>query len=356
MRPVPGIADLDEPDVTEMPQRVVLTDAMAIALGRVHDQDRTGDPLPEADGVPVGHVVGVPRTRVVVELPGERAVLVPVGTVHGEMARLFGGQVRIGLLHAPVGIVECGIPAWGAPGEGVVRGDPVPEALVGRDRRAAGMQPHALDDHELLHGLRKDARIQRRDRAAHGVGDQRHRLELGLPDKLRDVLHVLEPCIAAAAGPLRVAVATQVGGHDVVAVPETPRHPVPAMALILDAVQEQHVRGPGVAPVEVVESQPLGEVAVRRRVAVIHRVMPTGSDGRGLFHGGWVEPDVHALQRASSGPSNAGSASSRYRITASTMSSRQGFATTCTPIGTPVDEVPPRTTPAGHPVRSYASV
>lgn len=42
---------------------------------------------------------------------------------------------------------------------------------------------------------------------------------------------------------------------------------------------------------------------------------------------------------------------SRCCATANAMSSRPGPATTCTPMGNPSGDVPPRTTAAGHPVR-----
>ena len=58
----------------------------------------------------------------------------------------------------------------------------------------------------------------------------------------------------------------QVGGDHVVAVLEGEGDPVPGAAVVASAVDEDQGGGVGIAPVDVVEAQALGEVDLRGRV------------------------------------------------------------------------------------------
>ena len=190
------------------------------------------------------------------------------------MSRLGLGEVRVGLLHALEGVFQGGIALRDAPGELAQITDPVHQPLVPR-RRVVGpgcRHAHALDGHELCHRIGIQARVRQGHRAAHGVSDQNDVPKAGLADQLRDVVDVVDRRVGAPHQPLGITVAAQVRGDDVVVGLERLRHPVPVPAMVAAAVHEQHGRGAFVAPVHVVQTQPLREINVRRRAALLHRI------------------------------------------------------------------------------------
>jgi hypothetical protein len=56
--------------------------------------------------------------------------------------------------------------------------------------------------------------------------------------------------------------AAQIRRDDVMTRAEASSDPVPTAAMVVHAVHEQQIRGAGIAPVKVMQTQPLGEVAV----------------------------------------------------------------------------------------------
>ena len=76
---------------------------------------------------------------------------------------------------------------------------------------------------------------------------------------------VVGQMIDAAAGPLRVPVAPEVRGDDVIFLPQRLRHPIPIAAVVLPAVHQEQRWRVSVAPVDVVQSQALGKIDVRGR-------------------------------------------------------------------------------------------
>src|SRR3972149_1343405 len=81
------------------------------------------------------------------------------------------------------------------------------------------------------------------------------------------------PMIVTGARPLAVSVPPKIGGDDVPLLTQRRGDPVPVATMVAAAVDEEQGRPSGIAPVHVVEPQPLGEVGVRRRSrhAVGHR-------------------------------------------------------------------------------------
>ena len=240
----------------------------------MNEQRRAGDAPIEAVGLATGQADRRPGAHVVVELPAKGPVLVLVAAVDRQVSRLRFGEVRIGLLHALEGVFQGGIALRDATGELAQVADPFHQAFVARRRvvRPRGRHAHALDGHELRHRIGVQARIGQGHRAAHGVADQHDVLQAGLADQLRDVVDVVDRRVGAAHQPLGIAVAAQVRGDDVVVRLQRLGHPVPVPAMVASAVHQQHGRGAFVAPVHVVQTQPLREVDVRRRAALEHRI------------------------------------------------------------------------------------
>ena len=259
-----GGVDLPQRRVLEVPQRAVLADAVWIAVAGVEKQHRAGDALPQRRHVVVGDVVRAQRASVVVELPSVGAVLVLVAAVNGEVPRLFRRQVRIGLLHALVGVLHACVAAGRAGGKRSVGADPLAQPLV-RRCRGPWIQPHPLDEHQPRHGFGKRAGEQRCDGTAQRVRHHVYRRQAALANQLGDVLHVLQNRIRAAARPLRVPVAAQIRRHDVKAAAQGLRQPIPRVAVVVNAMHQEQVGVVVVAPIQIVQAQPLREVAVRSR-------------------------------------------------------------------------------------------
>ena len=268
---MPGVVDFVQRRVPKVPQRVVLADAVRIALAGVHDQHRALDALPQRGHVRVRNVVRPWRARVVVELPRVGAVLVLIAAVGGEMPSLRWGEMWVRFLHPLVGVFQGGVAARHPGSQGVVGVDPQPQPLP-RRIHVAWVQANALDDDQPLHQLREGAGEDRRDGAAQRMRDHRQRRQAPLTHQLGDVLHVFQVGVGAAEGPLRIPVAAQIGRHHVEAFAQRLRQPVPGMAMVVNAMHQQQIGRGVVAPIEVVKPQALREVAVRRGIVPIrHR-------------------------------------------------------------------------------------
>src|SRR4029453_3388691 len=118
MEPVPRAVDADHPRVGKVARPAVRGRITGAALLAVEEQGGAGDAAPQTLDVLAAHVVGEPRTHVVVELPAIGPVLVLVHAVLGEMTRLRGGEVRVLLLHAAEGVLDGRIAAGGGAGHG----------------------------------------------------------------------------------------------------------------------------------------------------------------------------------------------------------------------------------------------
>ena len=137
------------------------------------------------------------------------------------------------------------------------------------------MTAEALDRDQRLHLLGIDAGVAQRDVAAERMGNERHRREPLLIDQLREVVDVAGHGVGAGRRPLAIAMAAQVGRDDVPVVAQPLRHPVPIAAMVLAAVQQDQRRRVRVAPVDVMQPQPLREIDPRG-----------GAGGFLLRHGG----------------------------------------------------------------------
>ena len=85
------------------------------------------------------------------------------------------------------------------------------------------------------------------------------RVKALLANRWGNVLDVFEVRIGTAEGPLGVAVAAQIRRHDMESVAHRLGQPIPGVAVVVDAVNQQHVGRVVVSPVQVVQPQALGE-------------------------------------------------------------------------------------------------
>ena len=98
-----------------------------------------------------------------------------------------------------------------------------------------------------------------------------------LMDELGQVVDVARHRVVAGRRPGGIAMPAQVGGDDVVFVAQCGGHPVPVAAVVAPAMQQQQRRRGRVAPVHVVQPQPLREIDAgrwdrqrsRRRLALL---------------------------------------------------------------------------------------
>ena len=108
-------------------------------------------------------------------------------------------------------------------------------------------------------------------------------------EQARQIEDVIENGVVTADSPGAVAVAAQVGRDDVISITQLLGYEIPAARVISPAV-EQHQQGRfAVTVVDVVESEPLGEEAVRGGAGLIGqvskrpgRVRPLPSDSQVL--------------------------------------------------------------------------
>ena len=95
------------------------------------------------------------------------------------------------------------------------------------------------------------------------MGDDADREALERFQQRRHVEDVVDHGIRAADRPCRIAVAAEVGCDDVEGAAELSGDPVPAPAVVPPAVQEQQRGVLDIAPIHVVELQPLRVEVVR---------------------------------------------------------------------------------------------
>ena len=179
------------------------------------------------------------------------------------MAGAFGGEVAVLLLHPLERFVDGGVAAGQPPGEGALLIDPAMHAFrqgeMGPLGDGFGRRAEAFNGHQLLHGFRVETGVAQGDVAAERVGDDGERRHFLLMDQLGEVVDVAVHPIAAILRPLAVAMAAQVWGDDVPVFPQVLRHPVPVSAMVPPAMQQQQRWRFGVAPIDIVQPQPLGE-------------------------------------------------------------------------------------------------
>lgn len=130
-----------------------------------------------------------------------------------------------------------------------------------------GAQPLDGDQPPRLVGI--EAGIAERDMAAQGVSDDGDRRQFLLMDELGEVVDVAGHGVAAVGRPLAVPVAAQIGRDDVPVMAQRLGDPIPVPAMVPAAMKEEQRRRAGVAPIHVVQAQPLGEIDPRGRAGHI---------------------------------------------------------------------------------------
>src|ERR1700693_2118656 len=128
VQPMPRLVDADDGGVAKPRGTAVLGRVAGLALLPVQEKGRTVDPRPQVFDVVTGHIVGGPGADVVVELPAVGAVLVLVGALGGQVARLLGGEMRVLLLHAAEGVLDRRVAPGHPAGEAALLTDPVVHA------------------------------------------------------------------------------------------------------------------------------------------------------------------------------------------------------------------------------------
>ena len=133
-----------------------------------------------------------------------------------------------------------------------------------------------------------DAGVAQRDHAAERMRDDRHRRQLLLMDQLREVVDIGGDRIAAVGRPLAVAVTAQIGRQDVPVVAQRLRHPVPVAAMVAPAMHQQQRRRAGIAPIDVMQPQPLREIDARGRAGAVFVGRLLSWPAPGLLDGDWA--------------------------------------------------------------------
>src|SRR5580700_683108 len=126
-----------------------------------------------------------------------------------------------------------------------------------------------FDGHEPTDLFRVDTGIADRDVAAERMRDDGDRRQLLLMDQLRQVVDIGGRRIVAVGGPLAVAMAAQIGRQDVPVLAQRGSHPVPIAAMVAPAMDEQKRRRARVAPVDVMQPEPLREIDARGRAGAV---------------------------------------------------------------------------------------
>src|SRR5581483_6930955 len=126
-------------------------------------------------------------------------------------------------------------------------------------------RPETFDCHQRLHRAGKDARSLQGDARAQRMADQRRRSMAERIHELMQIQHVIDHRVTAADRPVGVAVAAQIGRDDMKVAPQLERDPVPIAAMIAPTVHQDREWLVGVAPIHVMQLQPLRIEVVRRR-------------------------------------------------------------------------------------------
>src|SRR5438132_4208052 len=98
--PMPGAVERDHTGMPEVAQATVGLRVCGPALLAVDEQGGTGDARPQLLDLGLRHAVGRIGARVIVEFPAVTAIFILVDAVLGQVARLLGREMLIGLLHA----------------------------------------------------------------------------------------------------------------------------------------------------------------------------------------------------------------------------------------------------------------
>src|SRR5437660_5267764 len=109
--PMPGAVERDHTGMPEVAQATIGLGVRGPAFLAVDQQGGTGDARPELLDLGLRHAVGRIGARIIVEFPAVGAVLILVDAVLGQVARLLGREMPVGLLHALQGVVDREIAA-----------------------------------------------------------------------------------------------------------------------------------------------------------------------------------------------------------------------------------------------------
>ena len=228
-------------------------------------QAGAGDGLPHPDGDLVGQEVALTA-------PGDEGGALDAGPLGPEVGPLVG-------INEPAVALPDALSAGGFPrhvpglvgqrlvgGVGLAGAQPLDHgvqrvplvglrlvALEHGGRLRVGGVGVDVDDDQGSHRLRVAHSVEERVASAGRVS---HEHEVSQGEGLDHRLHVLDVVVEAVpVGPLAVAVAPVVQGHDVIVLAHGGGEDVPAPGAVLESVQKHHRRGRGVAPPEVVESE-----------------------------------------------------------------------------------------------------
>ena len=100
VNPMPRTFERDHTGMPEVVQATVGLRVRGPAFLAVDQQGGTGDARPELLDLGLRHAVGRIGARVIVEFPAVSAIFVLVDAVLGQVARLLGREMPVGLLHA----------------------------------------------------------------------------------------------------------------------------------------------------------------------------------------------------------------------------------------------------------------
>jgi hypothetical protein len=171
--------------------------------------------------------------------------------------------MRVRFLHPLKGIFQCRIPSWQATGK--LMGAIYPTTYSLRRSQVVGparVQTYALEHYQAFNSIRINTSVERRNGATHGMSDQSQRCKLGLVHQLRDVIDIIEIVITSPFAPFRVSMATQVRCDQVIVPGKVLGEPVPGVAVVLNPVQKQHGGLVRVTPIQIVQPQAFGKIAV----------------------------------------------------------------------------------------------
>ena len=256
-----GIAEMREPSVlfgVRLPGPAFLA---------VDHQRRAADAAPQFLDLVLCHPIGRIGAHIIVELPAIGAVLVLIDAVLRQMTRLLGREMPVCFLHALEGILDRGVAPRQSARQRALLDDPFLHPLMDRHCRAlfhlARRGAEAFDRDELLHGLGIDAGVADRDVAAERMRDDRRRRQTLLMDQLREIVDIGGGRIIAVGRPLAVAVTAQIGRQHMPIPAQGARDPIPIAAVVTPAMHQQQGRRGRVAPIHIMQPQPLREIDPR---------------------------------------------------------------------------------------------
>src|ERR1700730_7696630 len=100
VNPMPGALERDHTGMLEVAQATVGLRVCGPAFLAVDEQGGTGNARPELLDLGLRHTVSRTGARVIVEFPAVSAVFILVDAMLGQVTRLLGRQMLVGLLHA----------------------------------------------------------------------------------------------------------------------------------------------------------------------------------------------------------------------------------------------------------------